>query len=149
MDQDKNLRQQMMQYYAGHLNSSLWGRWEILRDRLTSGTLPPDVLQNMMQGVQAMRALTNSEISKRRAAALEQSAYPNTLDVRLGPQTQGEYDINSPTAPGATPAAPAAAATPAPAAKPAAKTKTNPGAFDVDASIARARAAAKAKVRGN
>ena len=65
-DQDKNLRYQLLQYYEHNIDPSIAGRWNILKDRLVSGQLPPYVSAAMLNHLKLLRTMTSNEIESRR-----------------------------------------------------------------------------------
>jgi hypothetical protein len=99
-DQKATVRYQLLQYFKNNVDPSIGGKWEVLKSRLLSGTLPQYSLEAMLAHLGNLRTLTAGEIESQRNDLLKRRP---ELDGAL-PETDSFFP--------ATPNAPQSSATP-------------------------------------
>lgn len=65
-DQRAQLRSQMLDYFATHVDPSLAGRWDIVRDKLLKGEWPDSVLQGISRQLDALKQMDMSRYNQLR-----------------------------------------------------------------------------------
>lgn len=65
-DQKAQIRYQLLQYFKNNIDPSIGGRWEVLKSRLLSGTLPQYSLEAMLSHLSNLKRLTADEIEAQR-----------------------------------------------------------------------------------
>lgn len=65
-DQDKNLRQGLLQFYEDHMYASIYGRFDKFLEKAKNGDLPPALVDAMLQHLQQMREQTRQQWLNRR-----------------------------------------------------------------------------------